>query len=97
MNSVKKFFQVQSNLSVIVNKGRLYNTYLAIFEILMIIYYNIIPAKTNQASLVSAMNFSSFVAIFYLMYIHVKPSLSNFTTSVQVNILDHIYLLVKTN
>ena len=47
MKKVKKFFQWQSNLDMIINKARLFNTYLTLTEVAFMIYYNVVPKKTN--------------------------------------------------
>ena len=62
----------------------------------MIIMYNVVPAKTNQASLVSSMTFQGLVMMFACMNIHIEHKLSNFTTSCQLNVLTQAYLIYKS-
>ena len=45
-----RFFKKQANQGAIINKARLFNSYLSIFEFTIIIYYNTVPINTNQAS-----------------------------------------------
>lgn len=50
---VKKLFIKSSRLSAIINKSRIFNTYEFMVEFLAIIFYNVIPKRTNQKSLVT--------------------------------------------
>ena len=42
------------------------------------------------------MNLSSIMSIFSCLYIHLAPKLSNFSSSVQLNILTHVFLITQT-
>ena len=44
---VKRFFVKSTKLAAILNKSRIFNTYETILEFCSIIFWNIIPAKTN--------------------------------------------------
>lgn len=51
MEKVKRFrdrlFSKNPNLTAIMNKARIYNTYLAIIELLAIFFFIAIPGRTN--------------------------------------------------
>mmetsp|Transcript_15389 Transcript_15389/g.26007 ORF Transcript_15389/g.26007 Transcript_15389/m.26007 type:complete len:135 (+) Transcript_15389:1-405(+) len=91
-----KLFQKQSNLAAIINKSRLFNTYLSIFEFFALIYYNVVPSRTNQGSTIFNMNMHVILSILACMNIHLAPKLSNFTNSVQLNVLMHFFLVTQT-
>ncbi len=51
MEKIKRFrdrlFSKNPNLTAIMNKARIYNTYLAIIELLAIFFFISIPGRTN--------------------------------------------------
>ena len=90
-------FEPVPKLAEILNKSRLFNTYLSIFEILMMIFYNIIPAKTNQNPEIFQMNLIQLTAITCHMYIHAAVKLPNYTKSCQLNFCVSFMTMYRTS
>ncbi len=67
MDKLKKFrdrlFSKNPNLTAIMNKARIYNTYIAIIELLAIFFYIAIPGRTNQTTLMLLYVLQSFLSI----------------------------------
>ena len=49
---IRRLFTKSSKLAAILNKSRIFNTYEIIVEFFSIIFFNTIPARTNQSLLV---------------------------------------------
>ena len=47
INITKRLFTKSSHLAAIINKSRIFNTYEAICELITIIFYNAVSARTN--------------------------------------------------
>ena len=89
-------FEPVTRLADILNKSRLFNTWLSIIEVLMMIYYNVIPAKTNQNPEIFLMNLISITAITCHMYIHAAVKLPNYTRSCQLNFFVSFLTIYRT-
>ena len=96
LKSLINLFKPLNNLAKIINKCRLYNTFLAVCELICIIFYNSFAANTNQKSYISSMNFQAMVMIFACMYIHMSPKLANFTFSIELNMFVQFFLVKWT-
>ena len=62
-----------------------------------IIFYNVIPAKTNQSSFVQIMTMQSLGFILSSMMIHLKPTTTSYyTTSCLLNLFFQFLLVTTT-
>ena len=98
---VKRLFQISTRLAAILNKSRIFNTYECIGEICSILFFNLVPARTNQTFLVGLYTSQSLLCIFGHLFPQVSPRKLFFRNSILVNlcaqafIVTLIYMTVK--
>jgi hypothetical protein len=64
-----RLFKPNPNLTAIMNKARVYNTTIAIVELISIMFFVAIPGRTNQLILILLYSAQSFIAILGELYI----------------------------
>jgi hypothetical protein len=64
-----RLFNKNPNLTAIMNKARIFNTYVSLVELTAITFYVVIPGRTNQLGLVALFVSCSFIAIIGELYI----------------------------
>ena len=89
-----RLFKPNPNLTAIMNKARVYNTSIAIVELVSIMFFVAIPGRTNQLILVVLYSAQSFIAIIGEMYIQLQNKINNYKASIQLNLLVQVFLLV---
>ena len=47
VKKIAKLFKPQSNMAMVINKARVFNSYMSLVEVAGIFFYNFIPIKTN--------------------------------------------------
>lgn len=47
--AIKRLFTINPNLTALMNKSRIFNTWLSVTEIIVIVFAIAIPARTNQS------------------------------------------------
>ena len=75
---IKTAFRNQRKVLDDANKARITNAYVSTLELLAIIYYNLVSAKTNQSNFVVIMSFQSCCFILSSLLIHHKPMTTNY-------------------
>jgi len=82
MEKFKKIFgrlmTPNPKLPQVINKSRVYNSYVALIEIGVIVFWIIIPGRTNQTSHVTKFVIDSIVNIVAVMYVHVSYKIKYF-------------------
>ena len=103
MQNCKRFcrtlLQPNPKLPQVINKSRIFNSYVAIIEIAVICFWLVIPIRTNQTKHVFYFCLDSFVNICGVMYVHVNYRIKYFQQAVVVSIASVgwiIVLMVKT-
>ena len=81
----KRFFERSTQLSAIINKSRLFNTYESLYEMVCIIFYNAIASRLNQKALVYSNTLVAFISILGQLFIHVSPRELYYKNSIIVN------------
>jgi hypothetical protein len=64
-----RLFKKNPNLTAIMNKSRIFNTYVSIVELVSILFYLAIPGRTNQNLVVSLFVTQSIIAIIGELYV----------------------------
>jgi hypothetical protein len=77
-----RLFKPNPNLTAIMNKARIYNTTIAIVELVSIMFFIAIPGRTNQLILVLLYCAQSFIAILGEMYIQLQNKINNYKASI---------------
>ena len=77
-----RLFKPNPNLTAIMNKARVYNTSIAIVELVSIMFSVAIPGRTNQLILVVLYSAQSFIAIIGEMYIQLQNKINNYKASI---------------
>ena len=70
--------QPNIKLPQVINKSRIFNTYVALIEIGVICFWLIIPSRTNQTKHIFNFCLDSFVNICGVMYVHVNYRIKYF-------------------
>ena len=82
-----RLFNKNPNLTAIMNKSRIFNTYVAIVELLAIFFFLAIPGRTNQNLLVGSFMLQSAISIVGEMYIQMQNKIGNYRLSIQINLV----------
>lgn len=82
MEKIKKILnrllQPNEKLPQIINKSRIFNTYVALIEVAVIIFWIIVPGRTNQTKHILQFVADSVINIGALMYVHVNYRIKYF-------------------
>lgn len=82
LKTVKKTWSYQEKLAKPIGNSLFFNAWASVGEFIVMIFYNIIPAKTNQTGAVITCSMYNFMIIFFMMYIHNDQKLANYATSI---------------
>ena len=83
----KSLLKPDPKLPAIINKSRIYNTYIAIVEIVAILFWILVPGLTNQRKHVTYFVLNSILSIGGVMYVHVNYRIKYFQKSIIVAII----------
>mmetsp|Transcript_31999 Transcript_31999/g.42404 ORF Transcript_31999/g.42404 Transcript_31999/m.42404 type:complete len:105 (-) Transcript_31999:434-748(-) len=78
----------------VLNRSRVYNSYMCMMEMGMIVFQISIAARTNQSSLVFHFIMQSFMAIFAQLYVHVNFRLPYFNAAIKYLIIAQAYMML---
>lgn len=92
----KRLFLKSSHLAAIINKSRIFNTYEAIIEVVSVVFFNIIPSRTNQTLIVGLYTSQAFLCILGDLYIHVSPKRIHFRSSIVLNVGAQVFMIANT-
>ena len=67
---LNRLLQPNEKLPQIINKSRIFNTYVALIEIAVIVFWAIVPGRTNQQKHILQFVADSVINIGALMYVH---------------------------
>ena len=96
---INKLTKPNEKLPQVINKSRIFNTYVALIEVGVIAFWFIVPARTNQSSHVMNFALDSGLNIFACLYVHVNYRIAYFQKSILAclgSVVYIIYLMVKT-
>ena len=88
---VKGLLAPNPNLTPILNKARIFNAYMAWYEVACMVFYIGIAGRTNQAGLVAGYVLQSLVCMVAGLYIHVNHRIKYFYKSIQGMVGGQIY------
>ena len=82
-----RLFLPNKNLTAIMNKARVFNTSLAICELSSVLFFLIIPGRTNQQMLVFLYSLNCVVAVVGEMQIQIKNTIDAYRNALIFNLL----------
>ena len=93
---LKGMLRPNPNLAPIINRSRIFNSYMSLMEIGMIIFMIAIAGRTNQSGLVLHFIIQSLIAIFAQTYVHFNHRLSYFNQSIKFLLVAKTYIMILT-
>lgn len=96
---INKLTKPNAKLPQVINKSRIFNTYVALIEIGVITFWFVVPGRTNQTKHVTNFALDSGLNIFACMYVHVNYRITYFQKSILASLASVVYLcylMVKT-
>ena len=98
MEKIKKIVMTlvkpDAKLPAIINKSRVFNTYVALIEVCAILFWLIIPGRTKQTKHVTYFVLNSIISIIALMYVHVNYRIKYFQKSILLAVAGLVWIVI---
>ena len=91
---IKGLLSYNENIAPVLNKSRVFNAYMAVYEIGCCVFFVMISGRTNQSGLVFRFIFQSVICNLSGLYIHVNHKIKFFMTAIQGMLVGQIILIL---
>ena len=89
---LKGMLRANPHLTPVINKSRIFNSYMSLVELGMIIFQIAIAGRTNQSGLVFHFVLQSVMAMGAQLYVHVDFRLPYFNQAIKYLVIAQIYM-----
>ena len=90
----KRLLKPDEKLPQIINKSRIFNTYVSLIEIALIVFWAIVPGRTNQQKHILQFVATSCLNIAAVMYVHVNYRIKYFSRAIMISIASLIWIFI---